>query len=110
MSSNNMLTYQTFSKPLSLKKKTPSLSFFVYPISPNGLNSCKSRTNPSTPFSPPNNFPTIPFFSSIVRRTIFRVVPVILEESLPLLEEEDSLPEDEDVDDCGLGRVGSGMR
>jgi len=87
-----------------------SLSFFIYPISPNGLNSCKSRTKPSTPFSPPNNFPTMPFFSSVVRRTIFLVVPVMLdEESLPLLDEE-SLAEEEDVDDCGLGRVGSGMR
>ena len=52
----------------------------------------------------------MPFFSSVVRRTIFLVVPVMLdEESLPLLDEE-SLAEEEDVDDCGLGRVGSGMR
>lgn len=85
-------------------------AIFIYPISPNGLNSFKSRTNPSTPFSPPNNFPTIPFFSSVVLRTILRAVPELLdEESLPLLDEEELLADDE-VDKGGLGRAGSGMR
>ena len=82
----------------------------IYSISPNGLNSFKSLTKPSTPFSPPNNFPTIPFFSSVVLRIILRVVPVLLaEESLPLLDEEE-LCADNDVDDGDLGRIGSGMR
>jgi len=81
-----------------------------YSMSPNGLNSFKSLTNPSTPFSPPNNFPTIPFFSSVVRRIILRVVSVLVaEESLPLLDEE-ALCADNDVDDGDLGRMGSGMR
>lgn len=51
----------------------------------------------------------MPFFSSVVRRIIFRVVPLLLdEESLPLLEEEE-LSED-DAEECVFGRVGSGMR
>ena len=82
----------------------------VYSISPNGLNSCKSLTNPSTPFSPPNSLPTIPFFSSVVRRIILRAVPPLVdEESLPLLPDEDPLDEEE-ADEGDLGRAGSGMR
>jgi hypothetical protein len=81
----------------------------IYSISPNGRNSCKSLTNESTPFSPPNNFPTIPFFSSVVRRTILRVVfPLLDEESLPLDEEEPSDCIDAEDGDCGL--LGSGIR
>ena len=80
-----------------------------YSISPNGRNSCKSLTNASTPFSPPNNFPTMPFFSSVVRRTIFRVVvPLLDEESLPLDDEDPS--DCKDVEDGDCGRVGSGIR
>jgi len=78
-------------------------------MSPNGLNSCKSRTSPSTPLSPPSNLPTIPFFSSVVRRIIFLVVPVEeAEESLPLLSLDES-PED-DVEEGDLGAEGSGIK
>jgi hypothetical protein len=82
----------------------------IYPMSPNGLNSFKSLTNPSTPLSPPNNFPTIPFFSSVVLRIIFRVVVPELEaeESLPLLEEVELA--DKDVPEGDFGRIGSGIK
>jgi hypothetical protein len=54
--------------------------------------------------------PTNPFFSSVVRLTIFRVVPVVLdEESLPSLDE-DELPEEEEVGVCCFGIVGSGIK
>lgn len=49
------------------------------------------------------------FFSSVVRRTIFRVVlPLLDDESLPLDEEDPSDCNDVDEGDCG--RVGSGIR
>ena len=51
----------------------------------------------------------MPFFSSVVLRTILRVVPVDKdEESLPLLPLEESPDEDEDDED--LGATGSGIR
>ena len=52
----------------------------------------------------------MPFFSSVVLRTIFLVVPLLLaDEPLPLLDD-DELCADSDVDDGDFGRIGSGMR
>jgi hypothetical protein len=81
-------------------------------MSPNGLNSLRSLTRPSTPFSPPNSFPTRLFFSSVVRRIIFLVAPALEEdESLPSLPEDEEAPEEEVlVSVPGLGAVGSGIR
>ena len=81
-------------------------------MSPNGLNSLRSLTSPSTPFSPPNNLPTIFFFSSVVRRIIFLVAPALLDdESLPSLPELEAAPEEEAVFVVpALGAAGSGIR
>jgi hypothetical protein len=58
--------------------------------------------------SPPNNFPTMPFFSSVVRRIIFRAVAgLINKKSLPLLEGKEPA-NDEGIDRADLGRAGSG--
>jgi hypothetical protein len=42
----------------------------------------------------------MPFFSAVVLRMILRVVPLVLdEESLPLLDDKEPLPEEEVEDD-----------